>query len=257
MKPYFEREGVRLFLGDCRDVLAGMDPRSIGGVITDPPYASGARRDADRQVRGSMLRSMEDEDWFSHDAMTTWGFSWFLRSVATQLRPILVPGAHVYTFSDWRMTPTVYGLYEATGYRVNHCLVWAKTAFGMGAFWRNQHENVIFASNGSPQPMARRDLGSVITCANVPPDRRIHPTEKPVPLLKTILSALPPEVLVLDPFGGSGSLGEAGLNLGRAVILIELEEEYAERAARRLELASLPIYGTHRPDEPAQSPLLD
>lgn len=241
MKPYFEREGVRLYLGDCRDVLAELN-ETFDVVLTDPPYASGARRDADRQVRGSMLRSLENADWFSHDAMTTWGFAWFMRSVATQLRPRLARGAHVYVFADWRMTPTVYGMLEATGYRVNHCLVWAKTVFGMGTYWRNQHENIIFASNGTPSEMARRDLGTVLTFPSVPNEKRIHPTEKPVPLLKQVLSATSPTGLILDPFGGSGSCGEAALNLGRRAVLIELEELHAENAAKRLELAALPVF---------------
>ena len=57
-----------------------------------------------------MLRSMDDEDWFSHDAMTSWGFGWFLRSVMTDIRHVMAAGAHVYVFIDWRQTPNVYGL---------------------------------------------------------------------------------------------------------------------------------------------------
>ena len=117
-------EGVTLHLGDCRELLPTLS--KVAAVITDPPYSSGARTDSERQVRGAMLRSMEDPDWFSHDAMTTWGFNWFIRSVFSDLRPRLVEGAHVYVFIDWRQTPNVYGMLEACGYRVNHCLVWAK-----------------------------------------------------------------------------------------------------------------------------------
>lgn len=88
---------------------------TVGLIITDPPYSSGARTDSEKQVRGAMLRSMEDADWFSHDAMTTWGFSWFIRSVFTDLRQKLAPHGHVYVFIDWRQTPNVYGMLEACG----------------------------------------------------------------------------------------------------------------------------------------------
>lgn len=37
-EPYFEDDGVALYLGDCRTVLAGMEPDSVDAVCTDPPY---------------------------------------------------------------------------------------------------------------------------------------------------------------------------------------------------------------------------
>jgi site-specific DNA-methyltransferase (adenine-specific) len=234
LTPYYEQDGITIYHGDCRDVLPTLVAGSVDLVLTDPPYASGARRDAERQVRGSMLRETDDEDWFSHDAMTTWGFNWFLRSVLTDSRNALARGAHLYVFSDWRQTPNVYGMLEATGYRVNQCLVWDKQHFGMGAYWRNQHENIIFASNGMPNPMLNRGMGSVIRCRTVSSSARIHPTEKPSALLDQILSAVPGET-ILDPFMGSGTTLRAAKDLGRKAIGIEIEEKYCEIAAKRLQ----------------------
>jgi site-specific DNA-methyltransferase (adenine-specific) len=205
-------------------------------VLTDPPYASGARRDAERQVRGAMLRSMEDADWFSHDAMTTWGLSWFLRSAASAWRQILAPGGHVYIFSDWRQTPTIYGMLEACGYRVNHCLVWAKPHYGMGTYWRNQHEHIIFASLGTAKSMRNRGMGSILTAASVPPTVRLHPTEKPVALLQRILYAIAADS-ILDPFMGVGSTGIAAVHAGRSFVGIEIEPYYFDIACRRIEEA--------------------
>ncbi|KKL27156.1 hypothetical protein LCGC14_2388050, partial [marine sediment metagenome] len=36
MKPYYEADGVTIYHGDCRDVLASIG--SVAGVVTDPPY---------------------------------------------------------------------------------------------------------------------------------------------------------------------------------------------------------------------------
>jgi site-specific DNA-methyltransferase (adenine-specific) len=214
LQPYYDDGTCTIYHGDCRDVLPELSGVQL--VITDPPYSSGARRDAERQVRGSMLRSMEDEDWFSHDAMTAWGFTWFMRSTFSDMRPRLVEGAHVYVFIDWRQTPSVYGMLESTGYRVNQCLVWAKTHFGMGAYWRNQHENIVFASNGMPMPMLDRGMGSVITSQGVPPEQRVHPTEKPLSLLLRLMQ-------------------------GRRAVGCEVDERFCEIAARRLAQESLPF----------------
>lgn len=224
-----------LYLGDCREVLPLID--KIGSVITDPPYSSGARTDSERQVRGAMLRETEDADWFSHDAMTTWGFTWFVRSVFSDLRQRLVQGAHVYVFIDWRQTPNVYGMLEACGYRVNHCLVWAKLHFGMGAYWRNQHENIVFASNGMPNEMRDHGKGSVLTFTNVSPSARVHPTEKPVDLLADIIDAIPGDD-VFDPFMGSGSTGVAAIKRGRGFVGCEINPSHFETACRRIEKAA-------------------
>jgi site-specific DNA-methyltransferase (adenine-specific) len=220
-----------LYLGDCRALLPQLP--AVDLVITDPPYSSGARTDSERQVRGAMLRSMEDQDWFSHDAMTTWGFSWFIRSVFFDLRQKLPEGAHVYVFIDWRQTPNVYGMLEACGFRVNHCLVWAKTHFGMGTYWRNQHENIVFASNGMPADMLDRGMGSVLTCTNVSPSTRVHPTEKPIDLLGAIIRATPGQT-IFDPFMGSGSTGVAALKAGRRFVGCEINPTHFETACRRM-----------------------
>lgn len=219
---------------DCLEVLETLG--KVDAVVTDPPYSSGARTDSERQVRGSMLRSMEDGDWFSHDAMTTWGFTWFVRSAFTKIRQRLQPGSHVYVFIDWRQTPNVYGMLEACGYRVNHCLVWAKTHFGMGAYWRNQHENIVFASVGTPNEMLNRGMGSVLTFSGVSPQARLHPTEKPISLLQALIEAVPGQV-IFDPFMGSGSTAVAALNCGRSFVGCEINPEHFDIACRRIEQA--------------------
>lgn len=227
-------EGVELYCADCRDVIPSLS--GIELVITDPPYSSGARRDTERATRGAMLRSLDDSDWFSHDAMTTWGFTWFVRSVFGDLRPQLKEGAHVYCFIDWRQTPNLYGMLEACGYRVNQCLVWDKLHYGMGTYWRNQHENIIFASNGMPADMRDRGKGSVLPCSAVSPAARVHPTEKPVDILTSIIDAVP-GLSVFDPFMGSGSTGVAAIRCGRKFIGCEINPEHFERAIRRIKNA--------------------
>ena len=36
MKPYYQRDGITLYCGDCRDVLPTLDPCET--CLTDPPY---------------------------------------------------------------------------------------------------------------------------------------------------------------------------------------------------------------------------
>lgn len=39
MKPYFERNGITIYHGDCREVLPALD--AVEMVVTDPPYGMG------------------------------------------------------------------------------------------------------------------------------------------------------------------------------------------------------------------------
>lgn len=66
--------------------------------------------------------------------------------------------------------------------------------------------------------------------------KRLHPTEKPVPLLRFFTALLSkPGDLVLDPFGGSGSTGQACLELNRQPIIVERETDFYETLTNRLQ----------------------
>lgn len=64
---------------------------------------------------------------------------------------------------------------------------------------------------------------------------RLHPTEKPVELLSYLVKLLSqPGDVILDPFAGSGSTGEAAARAGRSCILVERDREFYRKAADRL-----------------------
>jgi site-specific DNA-methyltransferase (adenine-specific) len=64
--------------------------------------------------------------------------------------------------------------------------------------------------------------------------KRVHITEKPVPLLRKLTKIIPHSGVILDPFCGSGSTGTAALLEVHRFIGIELSRHYAEQAATRL-----------------------
>ena len=65
----------------------------------------------------------------------------------------------------------------------------------------------------------------------------VHPTQKPVALMKWCLGFPPDAKTILDPFMGSGTTGVACVQLDRKFIGIELDPDYFEIACKRIEEA--------------------
>ena len=77
---------------------------------------------------------------------------------------------------------------------------------------------------------------NLLTFSNANQKGKVHPTQKPVPLLEYLIKTYTNKGdLVLDFTMGSGSTGVACLNTGRDFIGIELDEKYFNIAKDRLE----------------------
>jgi len=227
------RSAWAVIQGDALAGMAAIPDASINAVITDPPYSSGTRREASKGLRKSMLRATEDNDWFGTDSLTTQGFYMLMRMCALEWRRILKPGGHMLVFIDWRMMPSLASAIESADVRHKGLLVWDKTYFGMGDVFRNQHELILHFTHGPGNPVLRHDVGNVLSFA--PIRGGDHPTEKPVPLLRRLVSVVcPPKGVVVDCFAGSGATGVASLHEDCRFIGVEREPEYATMALGKI-----------------------
>lgn len=240
-----------LYCGDCLEALEEIPP--VDSIVTDPPFSSGARTDAGKSTRGAMTRGSKwDADWFSHDNMATHGFLFLMRLLGVKLLEKSAMGATAHFFIDWRMYPNLYGALESSGWIVKNLVVWDKQHFGMGTNYRNQHELIIYAEKaGATFPT--HNLGNVI---RFPREQAVnHPTEKPVSLLETLITASTvSSQTVLDPFMGSGSTGVAAVRNGRSFIGIEIDARHFETACRRIEAAHAEPSMFYEPAKPAGGP---
>lgn len=228
MTPYYQREGVTLYAGDARVVLASLPSRSFDLLLTDPPYGvnwqSGHRERRFRRLSGD-----ESTD--------------VARAVLERSLRLLRPYRHWYAFGRI----PVDGIPSTKPVE----LVWDKGQPSGGDVtlpWAPEHEYIQFgvfipsASNvrkGYGALAARLRQGSVIQCQRVNGVAVTrHPTEKPVRLLRQLIESS--SVLgetVLDPFIGVGSTAVAAVLEGRGCVGIELDAGYLEIAARRVDAA--------------------
>ncbi len=199
-----------LYLGDCLEVMAEMEPGTVDVVVTDPPYG------------------------INHSS--GYGASWKNKTIKgdgdTSLRDhVLAPFDNVAAFGTWK-TPPIEG--------TRGCLVWDKgPASGMGDLkfpWKGSWELIYIKGKGWK---GRRDEG-VLRSHFVSPTEaggRVHPHEKPISLLSVLIFKATGDT-ILDPFMGTGTTGAACMNLSRKFIGIEIEPKYFDIACRRIDLAA-------------------
>lgn len=79
-------------------------------------------------------------------------------------------------------------------------------------------------------------MSKTIKCFPNGSEKRIHPTQKPLPVIEWILNKYTKEGdLVCDPFMGSGTTAVACHKLKRRYIGFELDEEYFNLAQKRID----------------------
>lgn len=231
----YQDDLITLYCGDALSVLDGLDPGSFAAMVTDPPYASGTRKEAAKGARGEnrMLRGHRfSKRPISRDQMTSTGFIWVMREVAYRANELIESGGHFLSFIDWRQWPNLVGAVESVGLRVCNQIVWDKGSMGMGSVFRNQHELILHASKGVPNAR-HRGTSNVLTCKR---DRKTeHQSPKPVELMTRLLVPVASKgEIVVDPFAGSGATLIACRRAGVRCVGIEWVPDNCRMIVERL-----------------------
>ena len=208
--------------GDAFQWLGNLPPESVDLVVTDPPYASLEKH----RSKGTTTRLQGE--WF--ETIPDSAYPGLMRSFYSILRP----DAHCYVFTDSTTMFPIKAAGEAAGFKFWKPLVWDKTKMGMGYHYRARYELILFFEKGY-RKLRRLATPDVLEVPRLKPSQRRYPTEKPVPLLKTLIdqSATPGEI-VMDPFMGSGSTLVAAKALGCEPWGCDLEQKSYDITMERL-----------------------
>jgi DNA modification methylase len=218
--PYFERAGITIYHGDCRDVLPHLG--SVDAVVTDPPYGIdfnyGTYDDDPESYADLMHQWIEDATRVAGDGPF---FVWQAMSTCERW--------HEWFPAGWRVFAACKGFVQYRPIAVQY-------AFDPVIFWGDvprQKDANVFRRDWHVQTLA--PFGS-----NRP--ARVHPCARPLEQVRYVveIASLPGQT-VIDPFMGSGTTLRAAMDLGRRAIGIEIEERYCEIAARRLQQTVLPL----------------
>lgn len=215
--------GVRLLLGDCREIVRTLDDVDI--VLTDPPYGDTATHAG--HLSSVMLRDGTPAgqalgfDGITGDDLLAMAGDWC--ALARRWVVFTCEWRHAHRLDEagllirlgiWRKpdgAPQFTGDRPGTGWEaVAICHRPGRKRWNGGgrhAFWS--------------VPKGRGDG---------------HPTQKPLALMAALVSDFTePGEVILDPFAGSGTTCVAAMRAGRGAIGIERDPKHFETACRRVE----------------------
>lgn len=249
MQPYYQDEAVTLYLGNCLDVLPSL--ADVALVLTDPPYNVSARAVGGLanttigkvpRKNGTMRQIVRDFGAWDHD--------WKPEPFCAALKPMLRAGGALVSFTS----EFLFSAYMTTGLDHRALLFWRKSnpapnfrkqivrAVEM-AVWQTKGGGWTFNAGGYCPNVWDGPIISGYTCQNTN-EKRWHPTQKPEWLISQWVALFShPGDVVVDPHAGSGTTLVCAKRLGRKAIGIEINEQYAEVAAKRLSQGALDLFG--------------
>jgi len=246
----------KTILGDLLDVIDKIPKEIADLIVIDPPY------NLSKDFNGYKFKSLSNDEYLKYLR------SWFPKVVS-----ILKPNGSLYLCGDWKCTSALQKVMEENLTVINRITWQREKGRGAQSNWKNGMEDVWFGVknpkdyyfdvdsvkikrkviapykvDGKPKDWEETDEGNFrITYPSnfwddisIPywsmPENTDHPTQKPEKLIaKFILASCPEDGLVFDPFLGSGTTSVAAKKLGRHYFGIEMNEEYAVWAEKRLE----------------------
>ena len=201
-------------------------------ILCDPPYGVAYVENKkgfaklgvknEKKIVGDQLQS-EDE------------YEIFTKKYLGAVIPYLEDYNACYIFNSDLMFPSVRSGMKQAGFYYSQMLIWMKNQPVMSRKdYLSMYELVAYGWFGKHK--TERSKSKNIIIHPKPNSSKLHPTQKPIGLLRKII---PDNTkigdVIYDPFLGSGSTAIACEHLGRKCIGIELDEEYVGIIIKRLE----------------------
>lgn len=221
VRPFYQDSAVTLYHADCREILGYQTMADV--ILSDPPYNCG------KNYGDTTDDNLPWPDWCE----------WF-DGIVCKCKG---SAANVFAF----LSQTAAREYERNGkHPRDWCLVWNKPlSMAICAAPFMPHWEPIFYWGAQKRTKDGGALwGSDVLTANVEvgTDRWGHPTPKPLVLMLDFVSRF--DGVILDPFAGSGTTLAAAKTLGKQAIGIEINEQYCERIAQRLQATERGVRAT-------------
>lgn len=244
---------------EAEEVLQALPDASIDLIYTDPPFGTQGQQVMRRKKAGQVVSTIGYDDKYD-DYMA------FLLPHLVEFKRVLRQTGTLYLHMDWHWVHYAkVALDQVFG---RECflneVVWAYDFGGRGKrCWPKKHDTILVYSReedkhvfnwddidkipymapGLQKDPARAAAGKVPTdvwwmsiVGTSSGERTGYPNQKPVKLVeRAIIASSHPGAVVLDPFAGSGTTGQAALQNGRYFILADVSPWSIEVMQQRFE----------------------
>lgn len=192
-----------LYNSDCREILPMLT--GVDAVITDPPYGLGDRWNGGGGSKRSSWK-FDPSEAKSWDGNIVEG----VESLVEFASEVIIWGGNYYSLPPTRSW-----------------FIWDKK---QPDTWTTGQAELAWTNIDRPVRVYRLCQAE----AHTEMHGKLHPTQKPVSLMKWCLKWIKGKS-VFDPFMGSGSTGVAAVQMDRKFIGIEIDNQYFDIACRRIE----------------------
>jgi len=229
------------FYEDGISASALLQDKSVDLLLTDPPYSISNAYTCQQQIP-RRLRSNGSDFIMPKGDFGEWDHN-FNPQVWTEIVLPKVSGWAV-IFCAQAQIAEYSDIFERHKFNAIGTIVWHKTnpvPFNHKFKPVNAWEAGVIAKRPGTK-FHGQSVHNVFKYKSPSPQHRIHPTQKPIELVKRLVELFSDTgELVLDPFAGSGTTARAAMELRREVIAYENNAEYYDAACMRLSAVQLSI----------------
>ena len=238
-------EKSKIIQGDCLEKMKLIPDGSIGTILTDLPYYQVVDNDW-------------DNDWKSENHYLKW-----VEDCIIEIKRLVKPNGSIFLFTSRQLNKNV-GVIMDKYFIEQRVIIWKRKrnmSNTRGHAMNSGYEPILYYSNSikptfnnikvPPEKHLQKrkeytvghlkdgvsisDVWDISAIPHNSKEKLNHPTQKPIALMERILT-MSTNIgdIVLDFTAGSGTTGEACVNLNRDFILIEKELKYYEVIKERI-----------------------
>ena len=229
-------KNIQMFNCDCMELFKKLKSESIDCFVSDPPYkiVSGGQGKGDN-LCGGILKPIADRNddgdglragkLFKHVDIEfkTW---------LPEVYRVLKNGTDAYIMTNARNLVDLQIEAEKVGFKFHNILVWDKGNATPNRWYMQGLEFILYMYKPPAKNINNMGTKNIFRIANV--RNKIHPTEKPVRLMKILIeNSTNVGDIVLDPFAGSASTLISCQESDRRFIGSEIDKIFYDRANER------------------------
>jgi len=227
----------RLYCGSSDDLPKQLfDGMKVKMICTDPPYGVDYVESKENFIKTANTNISRAKSIINDQIQTDEEYTEFTRKWLDAVKQYLDHYNTAYIFnSDLMYCALKNGMREAEFY-YSQMIIWIKNTVVVGRKdYLPQNELIAYGWYGRHK-MERGKDKSIVSYPK-PSSNKLHPTMKPVGLIRRlILNSTKVGDVVYDAFGGSGTTLIACEHTKRRCIIVEIDPEYCDQTIKRWEI---------------------